>query len=73
MANAAVAAWKACIKEMQGYVANTAAAPDMPHVVQSFDKLAGDADAPLPNAAWKKLVHDAQVVSGTLQQASNHL
>jgi hypothetical protein len=58
MANAAVAAWKACIKELQGYVDDPLTAPAMSCVAAFIDKLAGEPEAPMPNAAWKKLVHD---------------
>ena len=70
MANAAVAAWTACIKKLQGYVDDPLTAPAMSCVAAFIDKLAGEPEAPMPNAAWKKLVHDTQVLLGTSQPDS---
>jgi hypothetical protein len=53
MANAAVASWTACIKELQQLIANPGASPDAAQL--AVDKLDKDKQSPLPNAAWKKL------------------
>jgi hypothetical protein len=61
MANAAVAAWTACIRDLQKLVDGSTPAPNTAQVVERVNKLAGDLETPLPNAAWKKTVHEIQV------------
>lgn len=61
MANAAVAAWTACIRDLQKLVDGSLPVPNTAQVVERVNKLAGDPETPLPNAAWKKLVHEIQV------------
>lgn len=63
MANAAVAAWTACIRDLQKLVGGSRPVPDTAQIAERVTELAGDPNAPLPNAAGKKLVHDAQVLS----------
>ena len=60
MANAVVASWTACVRELQQML-DTAdfAEADVSKLFQHADKL-GD-QLSLPHAAWKKLVHDVQV------------
>lgn len=59
MANAAVASSTACIKEVQKLVDDPCRAPDAAQ--QAIDKVFMQSESPMPNAAWKKLVNDAQV------------
>lgn len=60
MANAVVASWTACVRELQQML-DTAdfAEADVSKLFQRANKL-GD-QLSLPHAAWKKLVHDVQV------------
>jgi hypothetical protein len=60
MANAAAASWAACIKELQKLVDDPSTSPDTAQ--RAVDKLDQDIAAPLPNAAWKKLVRDVKVM-----------
>ena len=72
MANAVVAAWTACIKELQQVVeatgavtpAHTAAAHGL---VQRLHKL--EAQQPLPHTAWKKLAQEVQVKAAIIAAA----
>jgi hypothetical protein len=60
MANAVVASWTACVRELQQMLDTAdAAEADVSKLFQRADKL-GD-QLSLPHAAWKKLVHDVQV------------
>lgn len=63
MANAAVAAWTACIKDLQKLVGGSCPVPTTAQVVERMTEMAGDPNTPLPNAAWKELVHEIQVLS----------
>jgi hypothetical protein len=58
MANAVVASWTACIKELQQLTAGTAQAHPL-NTACMLDKL--HQQPLLPHAAWKKLVQDVQV------------
>lgn len=69
MAKAVVAAWSACIKELQqlvaeassqGFTSSTHAANRFQSFIQRMSKL--NPQQPLSHAAWKKLVQDVQVV-----------
>jgi hypothetical protein len=69
MAKASVAAWSACIKELQqlvaeassqGFTRSTHAADRFQSFVQRISKV--NPQQPLSHAAWKKLVQDVQVV-----------
>jgi hypothetical protein len=63
MANAVVASWTACIKELQRMIDTAGEAGDSAALVKVF-RLRMEAitqQPPLPNAVWKKLVHDVQV------------
>jgi hypothetical protein len=67
MANNAVASWKKCIKTLQQLIGDTCTAPDTSTACFAaakgvVEKFAEADDIPLPNAAWKKLVHDVQVL-----------
>jgi hypothetical protein len=76
MAKALVAAWAACVKDLQvqlqQQVAAISASPTAPtgiitHVSSDFSSLLGrftklKEQPPLPHAAWKKLVQDVQVM-----------
>lgn len=71
MANAVVASWTACVKELQRLVEAAAAAgpcrvyegqpywADLKPYQRCVDKL--DTQSPLPHAAWKRLVQEVQV------------
>lgn len=62
MANAVVAEWTACIKELQQIVDAAAAAQlDGGTLAQHLEKL--EEHASMPHAAWKRLVQDVQVNS----------
>ncbi len=61
MANAAVASWTACIKELQQLLDAPSTAYDAAD--RAMDKIKLSSDAPMPHAAFKKLVHDVQVQS----------
>lgn len=68
MANAAVASWTACIKELR-HLADTAGAvqDDAIHAFrQRVDKL--EQQPPLPKATWKRLVQDAQVTHKDIER-----
>jgi hypothetical protein len=61
MSKACIAAWTACIKELQG-LANTAVADQPDAVFQAMQHVEQlDQQQPLPHAAWKRLVQDVQV------------
>ena len=60
MANAAVASWSACIKELQQLAAGSATSPDAAQL--AVDRLDKDKQSPLPSAAWKKLVRNVKVL-----------
>jgi hypothetical protein len=65
MATAVVAAWTACIKELQQLLDGTGAvtpahATAMQDLLEHLHKL--EAQPPLPNTAWKKLAQDVQVM-----------
>jgi hypothetical protein len=60
MANAAVASWTTCIKKLQQLVKDPLTDPESTKAL--VDKLGLLQNAPLPNTAWKKLVHDVQVL-----------
>jgi hypothetical protein len=61
MANAAVAGWTACIKELQQQLGATG--PVRADDFSAFSKrvTALEQQLPLPHAAWKRLVQDVQV------------
>ena len=60
MANAAVASWTACVKELQELAAAPSVAQrDGDAVLQRVEKLQDQ--PPLPHAAWKRLAQDVQV------------
>ena len=60
MANAVVAEWTACIKELQQIVDAAAAAQlDGETLAQHLEKL--EEHASMPHAAWKRLVQNVQV------------
>jgi hypothetical protein len=67
MANAVVAHWKALVKEVQlviNFEWQDVPAADVAEAVRHFVKSMGGhppRGAPLPHAAWKKLVQDVQV------------
>lgn len=63
MANAAVASWTACIKELQKLVVDPSTSHDTADL--AVGKLDKDKEIPLPNAAWKKLVRDVKVLLST--------
>lgn len=58
MAKAAVAAWVACISDLQQLLDGKAQTTWL--MMHSVEKL--KLHSPLPHAAWKKLVQDAQVI-----------
>jgi hypothetical protein len=60
MANAAVVAWTACIKELQQLVDDPCRGPESAKL--AVEKLENNPGSPLPNVAWKRLVHDVQVL-----------
>jgi hypothetical protein len=67
MANTAVASWQTCIKMLQQLVGDTCTAPDTSTTCFAaakgvVEKLVKADNTPLPNAVWKKLVHDLQVL-----------
>jgi hypothetical protein len=51
MANATVASWTACIKELQGFTDDPHTAPNFSFVQKRVAKLVGDPESLLPNAA----------------------
>ena len=62
MANAVVASWTACIKELQRLTdrvgdADAAAVAGLRQRLENIQQ-----QPPLPNAVWKKLVQDVQVM-----------
>jgi hypothetical protein len=72
MANAVVAAWTACIKELQQVVEATGAVTPAHTVaihglVQRLHKL--EAQQPLPHTAWKKLAQEVQVKAAIIAAA----
>lgn len=62
MANAAVASWTACIKELQKLVDNSTTAPDAAQFTERMTQLEQLSCSPLPPAAWKTLVDKLQVL-----------
>jgi hypothetical protein len=73
MAKSVVAAWSACVKDLQQLVAtasastpaagaptNTCASNEIISFKQSMNKL--EEQPPLPHAAWKKLAQEVQVI-----------
>lgn len=63
MATTAVAAWTACIKEMQQLL-NTEGALQRDAYTALVISVAGlQKQPPLPHAAWKRLVQDVQVTA----------
>jgi hypothetical protein len=67
MANAAVASWTACVKELQQLMSSTPAAQSRFSVActQRLQQLSQQ--PPLPHAAWKKLAQDVQVKCAAVQ------
>lgn len=59
MASAAVASWISCVKELQHMVDKPASNPEAAKMAERVHKLL---QAPVPKAALKKLLHDAQVL-----------
>ena len=72
MAKIEVSSWTACIRILQQLVDAPCTAPDTSMArceaaKAAVLKCAGDGgDSPLPNSAWKKLVHDVKVRSCTV-------
>jgi hypothetical protein len=72
MAKAVVAAWAACVKDLQQQVAAACASSPPPGsiITQASQEFSSSMrrvmklkeQPPLPHAAWKKLVHDVQVM-----------
>jgi hypothetical protein len=65
MANAVVASWTACVRELEQLLDTAdAAEADVSKLFQRADKLGEQLS--LPHAAWKKLVHDVQVTHASI-------
>lgn len=70
MANAAVAAWKKSIQDVQSMIDAPSTAPDTKIKLTNWRMQLGleETDgSPLPSAAWKKLVQDAKVMHCVLK------
>jgi hypothetical protein len=82
MAKAVVAAWTACVKDLQQQVAAASATTPAPggiimHASTEFRSsmrclMKLKEEPQLPHAAWKKLVHDVQVMCWGKQDMNFH-